>query len=90
MVITNGVTKGEITAELQGATSQVPPLMAKDKESMALAPAGHVAFEISAGRGPPCQPAPQAVKELTPPTVADTRAGGCSLSSWHIALGHRK
>lgn len=33
---------------------------------------------------------PQAVKELTPPTVADTRGGGCSLSSWPITLGHRE
>lgn len=52
MVIASGVKKGEITAELQGATSQVPPLTAEDKESMAVAPAGHVAFEISAGRSP--------------------------------------
>lgn len=51
MVIADGVKKGEITAKVQGATSQVPPLMAEDKESMAVAPTGHVAFEISAGSG---------------------------------------
>lgn len=53
MVIADGVKKGEITAkvQVQGATSQVPPLMAEDKESMAVAPTGHVAFEISAGSG---------------------------------------
>lgn len=90
MVIADGVKKGQISAKFQGAISQVPPLTAEDLGVHGSGSHGACGLGGSCRQGPPCQPAPQAVKELTPPTVADTRGGGCSLSSWHIALGHQE